>query len=79
MVVTDGKVPTCVELMEGTRASSSGTTVATLDLKEGYFRTSNESQVVVECLLEEACVGGIDAENYCADGYEGPCECGCPW
>ena len=74
VVVTDGKVPSCVE---GTRASSSGTTGATLDLEEGYFRTSNKSQVVVEYLLAE--VGGIDTENDCADGYEGPRECGCPW
>lgn len=79
VTVTDKKVPTCVELMEGARASSRGTTIEILDLEEGYYRTSNKSQVVVECLLGEACVGGIDAENYCAAGYKGPCECCCRW
>lgn len=63
--------------MEGAKASSRGTTVATLDLQKGYYRTSAKSQVVVECYLEDACVGGTDAESYCADGYEGPCECDC--
>ncbi|CAM9433543.1 unnamed protein product, partial [Ectocarpus sp. 13 AM-2016] len=72
VTMADSTIPVCVELMEGTQASSSGTTVATLDLREGYYRTSAESQVVVECYLTSACVGGTDPENYCADGYEGP-------
>lgn len=63
-----------MELMEGVEASSIGTTVATLDLKEGYYRTSAGSLAVLECYLEDACVGGIDVEDYCADGYKGPCE-----
>lgn len=75
VTMADSTIPVCVELMEGTKASSSGTTVATLDLQEGYYRTSAESQVVVECYLASACAGGTDPENYCADGYEGPCEC----
>lgn len=74
VTMTDSTIPACVELMAGTRASSSGTTVATLDLQEGYYRTSAESQVVVECFLTSACAGGTDPENYCADGYKGPCE-----
>ncbi|CAM9428829.1 unnamed protein product [Scytosiphon promiscuus] len=72
VVVTESKVPVCVELMEGVEASSTGTTVATLDLKEGYYRVSAESQAVLECHLEDACVGGVDVEGYCADGYRGP-------
>ncbi|CAM9483258.1 unnamed protein product, partial [Ectocarpus fasciculatus] len=72
VTMTDSTIPACVELMAGTRASSSGTTVATLDLQEGYYRTSAESQVVVECFLTSACTGGTDPENYCADGYKGP-------
>lgn len=74
VVVTESKVPVCVDLMEGVRAASTGTTVATLDLEAGYYRTSAESQAVLECHLEDACVGGVDVENYCADGYQGPCE-----
>ncbi|CAM9571646.1 unnamed protein product [Ectocarpus sp. 12 AP-2014] len=72
VTMADSTIPVCIELMEGTQASSSGTTVATLDLREGYYRTSAESRVVVECYLTSACVGGTDPENYCADGYEGP-------
>ncbi|CAB1102169.1 unnamed protein product [Ectocarpus sp. CCAP 1310/34] len=72
VTMADSTIPVCVESMEGTKASSSGTTVATLDLQEGYYRTSAESQVVVECYLTSACAGGTDPKNYCADGYEGP-------
>lgn len=76
--MTESTVPVCEELMAGANASSSDTVVATLDLKEGYYRTSAESQEVLECYSEDACVGGLDAENYCADGYEGPCKYGVP-
>ncbi|CAM9146371.1 unnamed protein product [Hapterophycus canaliculatus] len=72
VVVTESKVPVCAELMEGVKASSTGTTVATLELQAGYYRTSVESQAVLECYLEDACVGGIGVESYCADGYQGP-------
>lgn len=66
--------PSCKELPEGTVALSSGTTVESLTLLEGYYRTSNQSSAVLECYRSEACVGGDDPGNYCAEGYEGACE-----
>lgn len=66
--------PVCADLPKGVKALSSGTTLSTLDLEEGHYRVSAESHVVIECLNEDACLGGSAAGEYCARGYEGPCE-----
>jgi hypothetical protein len=42
-----------------------------LDIKPGHWRISSESNVVLKCPIEEACVGGSNADNYCEEGYEG--------
>ena len=72
-VRTDG-YPVCAEPPPGTTASASGTSVMTLSLEKGYYRTSNSSHVVLQCFQESACLGGDDADAYCAPGYTGPCE-----
>lgn len=72
-VIVDG-VPVCVELPPGATALSKGATLETLTLEKGYYRTSSYSHDVHGCYNEDACVGGSNAENYCAIGYEGPCE-----
>lgn len=60
--------------MPGVKVSETGgTTLSTLDLEKGYYRTSADSKNVLKCLREEACVGGVDSSNYCASGYQGPC------
>ena len=64
----------CKDLPGGTLALSSGTTIEDITLQEGYYRTSNESSVVVQCYRTEACLGGNDPAHYCADGYEGACK-----
>ena len=66
--------PSCIELPAGTIGLSSGTTVASLTLEAGYYRTSNESTVILECYRHEACIGGNKHGDYCAAGYGGPCE-----
>lgn len=66
--------PVCADLPKGVKALSSGTTLSTLDVEEGYYRVSAESHIVIECLNEDACSGGSIAGEYCARGYEGPCE-----
>ena len=74
----DGK-PVCHDKPVGARAAplgSRGTTVETLALEPGYFRTSNESHKVISCYQKNACRGGSDAGKYCASGYTGPCEMG---
>lgn len=67
-------ISVCIDVPSGTTAPSSGTTVSTLSLEKGYYRTSDTSLAILECYQEEACVGGSDAEHMCASGYEGPCE-----
>ena len=66
-------IPVCHEPPLGATAPSSGTTVATLTLEKGYFRTSNQSRDVRKCYQEDACRGGNDTATYCTPGYTGPC------
>lgn len=66
--------PACQELPMGAVALSSGTTVASITLRAGYYRTSNSSVDILECHRQEACLGGNGYETYCAAGYEGACE-----
>lgn len=77
-VDNESMAPSCQELPIGTTWQSSGTTVSSLTLKEGYYRTSNASTSIVECYRQESCVGGDDPDKYCAAGYKGACECGTP-
>lgn len=72
-VQIDG-IPLCTGAPSGVTASSKGTTLATLTLDKGYYRTSKTSHDVHECYNEDACVGGNDTDKYCASGYQGPCE-----
>lgn len=66
--------PVCEKPPRGSSAWLSGTTVATLSLNKGYYRTANSSHAVRMCFLENACPGGDDTDMYCAPGYTGPCE-----
>lgn len=70
----NGMIPVCKELPPGVEALSDGTTVASLALREGHYRTSKESHTIIECFNEKACKGGTDVDDYCATGYEGPCK-----
>ena len=66
--------PSCAVPPLGATAPSSGTTLATLTLSAGYFRTSNESHNILKCYQADACLGGSDIDGYCAPGYMGPCK-----
>lgn len=73
LVQIDG-LTVCAEAPPGTSVPSSGTTVETLVVDKGYYRTSNQSHVVLECYQKNACTGGIAIETICAAGYKGPCK-----
>ena len=66
--------PLCAVPPLGAVAPSRGTTLATLTLLEGYYRTSNESHNILRCYHAAACHGGSDVNRYCNSGYMGPCE-----
>lgn len=51
-----------------------GVTLAELKLERGFYRTSAESQNVLECYQENACIGGADPSRYCEEGYKGACK-----
>ena len=66
--------PVCAEPPLGATAPLEGTTVANITLEKGYFRTSNKSHDILQCYQKRACLGGNDTDDYCAPGYNGPCE-----
>ena len=66
--------PLCAVPPMGAVAPSRGTTVASLKLLKGYFRTSNKSSNVMSCYNTDACLGGSDIAEYCKPGYMGPCK-----
>jgi len=61
----------CVEIVEGVRNDIQGLTLETLALLPGYWRVSNTSDDVRECLVAEACLGGNSTE-ICREGHNGP-------
>ena len=67
-------VSDCKDIPKGAVPSSAGMTLATLELERGFYRTSSESHEVLECHRKDSCIGGLNASNYCAAGYEGPCK-----
>lgn len=60
--------------MTGATTASAGTTLEMLELDRGYYRTSSTSQDLLECHQKQACVGGSNAEQYCASGYRDACK-----
>lgn len=49
----------------------------TLKIDAGFWRVTPESDVILACYNADACRGGeTGAEDYCAPGYNGPCERG---
>lgn len=66
-----------IEGGEGVRCDSPGATLASLPIREGYWRASQDSVIVHECFNSDACAGATQvssSDDYCQDGYQGPCE-----
>ena len=62
---------------EGVDCELPGATLASLPIRRGYWRSDPKSLVVHSCLHSESCTGASEvsgSDDYCADGYEGPCE-----
>lgn len=72
----------CSWVLDYTSSPEENGTLASLTLDSGFWRTSNNSQTILECYNPDACVGGKAEEcggvncrdGYCASGYTGPCE-----
>ena len=73
---------TCVQCAtisgeEGVDCESPGATKALLPIRPGFWRSSQESLEVYECLHSDACKGATEvsgSDDYCENGYKGPCE-----
>ncbi|CAM9843693.1 unnamed protein product [Scytosiphon promiscuus] len=60
---------------EGLDCEEPGATLASMPVREGYWRSGQESLEIRSCILSEACAGATQiqsSDDYCADGYEGP-------
>ena len=69
-----------IDAADGVSCDVPGATLASLPIREGYWRPSKESLGVRACLLKEACVGATavsSSDDYCDEGYRGPCEFPC--
>ena len=65
----------CVPCPAGTDCYEDGTELATLNLKEGYWRTSERSKEILSCPIEEACsphIGKNGSFSPCAENHQGP-------
>ncbi|CAM9623221.1 unnamed protein product [Scytosiphon promiscuus] len=60
----------CSPVMEHTTSPTADGTIESLDLSQGYWRSSSTSTVIRECYETESCTGG--SEEYCKIGYSGP-------
>ena len=74
VAINRNSLPVCNPIPVGVWPLSPATTLQTLDIKEGFFRISTESAIVLECFQQDACLGGIEPSDYCATGYTGPCK-----
>ncbi|GMH88080.1 hypothetical protein TL16_g11053, partial [Triparma laevis f. inornata] len=64
----------CEDVMEGIDAVTPGMTLADMEIRPEYWRTSPTSIDVRECPVPEACVGGnrSDENGLCLEGHSGP-------
>ena len=73
-VINEDKVLVCETILAHTKSSSAEGTLQSLELHEGFWRSSPTSKDIRECYEEEACLGG--SYHYCSAGYTGPCKYG---
>ena len=68
-------IPVCTELLDHADSQGGTATLETLHADKGFWRATNKSRNVLECLNTKACRGGVTGDlDYCMAGYEGPCE-----
>ncbi|CAM9831277.1 unnamed protein product [Scytosiphon promiscuus] len=60
---------------DGLDCEEPGATLASMPVREGYWRSGQESLEIHSCLYSNACGGATqiqDSDDYCSDGYKGP-------
>eukprot|EP00953_Heterococcus_sp_UTEX-ZZ885_P015700 8841-Heterococcus_DN1.PRE.1 len=75
---TDGQQ--CITCSDKFNCEALDTATASPSLKPGYWRVNLQTQSVLECWESSACSGGnaiSSVQEYCADGYTGPCTRAC--
>lgn len=74
MIESGTSIPNCKALPSGATNWAPGIRLDTLWLEEGFTRISIDSHQILKCYQKEACKGGNKVEEYCGEGYQGPCE-----
>ena len=68
--------PTCSVVLEHSTSSGGVVTMDKLVIDPGYWRATESSTAILQCYNADACLGGVTgSEEYCLEGYEGPCKC----
>lgn len=69
------QVPVCEGVMDHSNSSGGNVTLETISIQPGYWRATVSSTDILECYNGDACLGGVSGtDDYCLEGYEGPCE-----
>ena len=63
---------TCAKVPEGVKTTVDGLDLENLDIKKGFWRTSKNSSDIVQCMVEEHCLGGNETDKQCKKGHKGP-------
>eukprot|EP00904_Undaria_pinnatifida_P002436 jgi/Undpi1/12193/HiC_scaffold_5.g01869.m1 len=69
-VETPNRGQECQPVLEHTTSDAANGGIESLNLQQGFWRSSGTSRDIRECYESSACVGGT--EGYCSEGYEGP-------
>jgi hypothetical protein len=67
----------CRACLPGTTCNNLINSMSTLHLKPGFWRLAWESHDVKKCPRSELCLGGGNADDYCAENHRGPYCMGC--
>ena len=71
------RVPYCEVAMAHSTSNGSSTTIESLSIDPGYWRSTATSKNVLVCYHTDACRGGVTgSSDFCRKGYQGPCELG---
>lgn len=69
------ETPLCTSAIDNSESLGGQNTIEMLLIDDGYWRATNISEEILECYNQDACLGGVTGSaDYCAEGYEGPCE-----
>lgn len=69
----DTETPPCTEQLDHTTSDGRDTTLGPLKTTKMYWRSTTASKTSLACYMKLASEGIFGEDDYCLEGYEGPC------